>query len=73
MIGLEQLDNLQFCIETVLRDRIPGDFLETGVWRGGASIFMRGMLAAYGDQTRSVWLAELVSRLAGSRRRSVSG
>jgi O-methyltransferase len=58
MIGLERLDNLQFCIETVLREEIPGDFLETGVWRGGASIFMRGILAAYGDQTRSVWLAD---------------
>jgi hypothetical protein len=58
MIGLERLDNLQFCVETVLRENIPGDFLETGVWRGGASIFMKGMLAAYGDQTRSVWLAD---------------
>jgi len=58
MIGLKRLDNLQFCIETVLREQVPGDFLETGVWRGGASIFMKGVLAAHGDETRCVWLAD---------------
>src|SRR5258707_14035889 len=33
MIGLRRLDNLQFCIESVLRDGVPGDLIETGVWR----------------------------------------
>jgi O-methyltransferase len=28
------------------------------VWRGGASIFMRAVLKAYGDNTRLVWLAD---------------
>ena len=58
MIGLKRLDNLQYCIERILRDEVPGDFLEAGVWRGGASIFMRGALKAYGDTTRTVWLAD---------------
>lgn len=58
MIGQKRLDNLQFCVETVLRDGIPGDLIETGVWRGGACIFMRAILAAYGDQGRSVWVAD---------------
>jgi len=58
MIGLKRLDNLQACIETVLREGIEGDLMETGVWRGGASIFMKGVLAAYGDETRNVWLAD---------------
>ena len=35
MIGLKRLDNLHACIETVIRDQIPGDLIETGVWRGG--------------------------------------
>jgi O-methyltransferase len=43
MIGLKRLDNLQFCLETVIREAIEGDFIETGVWRGGACIFMRGV------------------------------
>lgn len=58
MIGLRRLDNLQFCIEDVLRKDVPGDFAETGVWRGGACIFMRGLLKAYGVSNRKVWLAD---------------
>src|SRR5262245_46463616 len=38
MIGLKRLDNIQFCVESVLRENIEGDFIETGVWRGGACI-----------------------------------
>jgi O-methyltransferase len=58
MIGLRRMDNIQYCIEQVLRDDIPGDLIETGVWRGGASIFMRGVLKAYGEMTRRVWVAD---------------
>ena len=36
MIGMKALDSLQHCVETVLREGIPGDLIETGVWRGGA-------------------------------------
>jgi O-methyltransferase len=58
MIGLKRLNNLHSCIEYVLRDEVPGDFIETGVWRGGACIFMRAALEAYGDATRQVWVAD---------------
>jgi hypothetical protein len=58
MIGLRRLDNLQHCAEAVLRDRVPGDFLEAGVWRGGAAILMRAVLKAHGATDRLVWLAD---------------
>lgn len=58
MIGLKRLDNIQFCSEDVLANRIPGDFIEAGVWRGGASIFMRAILKAYGITDRCVWAAD---------------
>ena len=58
MIGRTRLDNIQYCIETALGDRIPGDLIETGVWRGGATIFMRGCLLALGDVERTVWVAD---------------
>jgi O-methyltransferase len=58
MIGLKRLDNLHHCIREVLRRRVPGDLMETGVWRGGATIFMRGALSAYGDVERCVWAAD---------------
>ena len=58
MIGLKRLDNLQFCVETVLRDGIPGDLIETGVWRGGSCIFMRSILMAYGVSNRRIFVAD---------------
>lgn len=58
MIGMQRLTSLQRCVETVLADDVPGDLIECGVWRGGACILMRAVLAAYGDETRCVWLAD---------------
>jgi O-methyltransferase len=58
LIGLRRLDNLQACIVDVLENRVPGDFIETGVWRGGATIFMRAALKAFGDRERTVWVAD---------------
>ncbi|MEK3886283.1 TylF/MycF family methyltransferase [Bacillus sp. FSL K6-3431] len=58
MIGRMRMDNIQMCIETVLKDNIEGDFIETGVWRGGACIFMRGLLKVHEIDDRKVWLAD---------------
>ena len=58
MVGLHRLNNVQPCIETVLADRIPGDLIETGVWRGGTTIFMRALLKVYGSTDRTVWVAD---------------
>lgn len=58
MIGLKRMDNLQACVATVIEEDVPGDLIETGVWRGGACIFMRAVLKAYGDTARKVWLAD---------------
>lgn len=58
MIGSLRLNNLQFCIENVLAENVPGDFIETGVWRGGATIFMRAILKAYDVTDRLVWVAD---------------
>ena len=58
MVGAKRLANLRFCVETVLRDGVAGDLVETGVWRGGASIFLRGLLAAHGVTDRVVWVAD---------------
>lgn len=58
MIGLAGLDMLQSAIRTILDQRIPGDLLEAGAWRGGAAIFMRAVLKAHGDGSRTVWVAD---------------
>lgn len=58
MIGTRRLDNLQHCVESVLQENVVGDLIETGVWRGGACIFMRAVLKAYACTNRSVWAAD---------------
>jgi hypothetical protein len=58
MIGLARVDNLRRCCEAAVREGVPGDFLEAGVWRGGAGVVMRAVLAALGDRDRAVWLAD---------------
>lgn len=58
MIGMKRLDNLQFCVEEVIQKQVPGDLIETGVWRGGATIFMRAILKAYEVTDRIVWVAD---------------
>lgn len=58
MAGMARLDQLQDAVETVLKEGVPGDLIETGVWRGGASILMRATLFAYGVTDRRVFVAD---------------
>ena len=58
MIGLKRLENIEFCIKEVIRNNIPGDFIETGVWRGGATIFMKALLKDSNINDRKIWVAD---------------
>lgn len=58
MLPLARLDNLEKCIADVVARDIPGDLIETGVWRGGGTIFMQGALKALAATDRRVWVAD---------------
>jgi O-methyltransferase len=58
MIGVRRLDDIERCMMEVLNRGVSGDFLEAGVWRGGAAIFMRAVLKAYHQTDRVVWVAD---------------
>jgi hypothetical protein len=58
MIGAARLANFRTAIESVIHNEVPGDIIETGVWRGGACIMARAVLKAYGVTDRVVWLAD---------------
>jgi hypothetical protein len=58
MIGERRMRQLQGAVEYVLEKGVPGDFIETGVWRGGACTLMRAVLAAWGVTDRKVWVAD---------------
>ncbi len=57
MIGTKRLNNIQHCLEDVFANNIEGDFIETGVWRGGACMFAKALMTVYGED-RKVWVAD---------------
>ncbi len=58
MIGTLRMRNLRQLCESAIANNIPGDFIETGVWRGGACIYMRAILDAHDDTVRRVFVAD---------------
>jgi O-methyltransferase len=58
MIGAARMRNFRVLLEQVICGGIAGDIVETGVWRGGASILARAVLAAYGVKDRKVILCD---------------
>ena len=58
MAGRKRMDNVQHCVEDVLANNVPGDFIETGVWRGGMVIFMAALLKIAGVTDRKIWVAD---------------
>lgn len=58
MVGMKRLDNIQSCLEQVLKNNVPGDVIETGVLSGGCTIFMRAILKAYKDTQCRVFVCD---------------
>lgn len=58
MIGVKRLRNVRRCAQAVIRESVPGDLIECGCWRGGASILMRAVIRAHGADEREVVVAD---------------
>ena len=58
MAGIRRLENVYELVQRVIDEQIAGDFIETGVWRGGCCILMRGILAANAITSRRVYVAD---------------
>eukprot|EP01084_Bolivina_argentea_P289888 497862_1 len=58
MIGMERLNNIEFCVKHIYKNNIIGDCIELGCWRGGASIFMKACMKEqqekYNDQSQRI-------------------
>jgi O-methyltransferase len=72
MVGLRRLDDLQRCVESVVRDGVAGDLIEAGAWRGGASILMRATLDSLGDE-RTVLVADSFQGFAAGADENLAG
>jgi hypothetical protein len=57
--GRPQLDHLQMCVETIVRDRIAGDIVETGVSRGGTLMLMLAVLHQLHVSDRRIWACDV--------------
>ena len=66
-LRMAQLDNLQDCVLNVIEDNIEGDFIEAGVYKGGAVIFMSGLLQSLDITDRKVWVADSFSGIPVAR------
>jgi len=62
MVGFRRLDNLEYCINQIIKDNIEGAIVEAGVWRGGACIFANGVLQEYKDP-RNIYVCDAFSGL----------
>lgn len=58
MCGEKSIQQLIEALVTIQTEKIPGDFIETGVWRGGLPLIMRAHLHSVADTQRTVWLAD---------------
>lgn len=58
MVGILRLKNVRELAQRAIDLAVPGDFIETGVWRGGCCILMRGVLAANLIDDRKVYVAD---------------
>ena len=57
MIGRKRLRNIVDCLDIIRLENVPGDWIETGVWRGGAVVLMQGYSTIY-SMGRTIWAAD---------------
>jgi O-methyltransferase len=58
MVGVVRLTNLKRLTQRTIDECIPGDYIETGVWRGGCCIMIRAVPEANEVHDRKVFVAD---------------
>ena len=53
MTGWARIDNVRILLTDVIRKGIEGDYIETGVWRGGSSVFAKAVITALKEEDKS--------------------
>ena len=54
--GFEPAYSLYKTVEYLVKNDVPGDFVECGVWQGGSIILVALALAHFGDTSRKIYL-----------------
>lgn len=58
MIGIRRLENIDTLLQDVFHHKVPGGYIELGVWRGGACMLARGIMRAYGESHRTIYVCD---------------
>jgi hypothetical protein len=58
LLATTKLNALHLMMSDVIRNEIPGDFIEAGIYKGGTVMLMRAFLKAVGITDRIVWAAD---------------
>ncbi len=56
MTSVERGYSLYKSVEYVVKNKIPGDFVECGVWKGGSCMLIAMTLNLFGDTDRKIYL-----------------
>ncbi len=56
MTSIERGYSLFKAVEYIIKNKIPGDFIECGVWKGGSCMLMARALELFGDTDRTIYL-----------------
>lgn len=56
MTSVERGYSLFKSVEYIVKNKIPGDFVECGVWKGGSCMLMAMSLKLFGDNDRKIYL-----------------
>lgn len=72
MTGSQRLEMLQQCVETCIRENVEGDFVETGVWRGGSCILVKAIFRHHNVQDRVVWCCDSFEGMPNANEKDLS-
>jgi O-methyltransferase len=56
MTSVERMYALYKGVEYIVKNNIPGDFVECGVWKGGSSMLIAKTLQKFGVNDRKLWM-----------------
>jgi len=57
MLPVPCMDNIKYCIDECIKNNIEGDYIECGIWRGGALLYAQKVFESYNDY-RPIWGAD---------------
>jgi O-methyltransferase len=72
MTGVERIAALMNAVTYLITNRIPGDFVECGVWRGGSMMAVALTLLAHKDTSRTLYLYDTFEGMPAPTERDVS-